>query len=109
MNSKKRYILSASDFSPYANGAATVAAKLALRRGEKLLLVHVTDSPRASVRTILNNRLEAEVERLQKTGVEVEGLLLESAKLSEGLVNYIRKEEPSLVVVGCGVKGAVDR
>jgi nucleotide-binding universal stress UspA family protein len=109
MHSKKRFILSASDFSFHAIDAAGVAAKLALRRGEKLRLVHVTDSPRANVRTILNNRLEAEVERLQKTGVEVEGLFLESAKLSEGLVNYIRKEEPSLVVVGCGVKGQVDR
>jgi nucleotide-binding universal stress UspA family protein len=109
MNSKKHFILSASDFSSHAVDASSVAAKLALSRGEKLRLVHMTDSPRASVRTILNNRLEAEVERLKKTGVEVEGLVLEAAKLSEGLVNYIRKEEPSLVVVGCGVKGPVDR
>ena len=109
MNSKKRFILSASDFSAHASDAATVAAKLALRRGEKLVLVHVTDAPRASVRTVLNRRLEAEVERLQTTGAEVEPLLLESAKSAEGLVRYIRKEEPSLVVVGCGVKGPVDR
>jgi hypothetical protein len=44
MNSRKRFILSATDFSPHANDAATVAAKLALRRSETLVLVHVTDS-----------------------------------------------------------------
>ena len=109
MNSKMHFILSASDFSYQANDAADVAAKLALRRGETLRLVHMTDSPRASVRNLLNDRLEAEVERLRNTGVVVEGLLLEGAGLSEGLVNYIRKESPSLVVVGCGVKGPVDR
>jgi nucleotide-binding universal stress UspA family protein len=109
MNSKKRFILLASDFSPQANDAAIVAAKLALRRGEKLRLVHVTESPRASVRAILKDRLAAEVERLQKTGADVEPVLLEGAKPAEGLVSYIRKEAPSLVVVSCGVKGPVDR
>ena len=109
MNSKKRFILSASDFSPHANDAATVAAKLALCRGEKLVLVHAADLPRPGVRTILNRRLEGEVERLRKTGVEVEALLLDGAKPSEVLVDYIRKEGPSLVVVGCDVKGPIDR
>lgn len=109
MNSNKRFVLSASDFSPNAADAATVAAKLALYRGEKLVLVHVTDSPRASARTVLNNRLKTEVDRLQKTGVEVEALLLDGVKAAEALVNYIRKEEPTLLVVGCGVKGPLDR
>jgi nucleotide-binding universal stress UspA family protein len=109
MKSKDRFILSASDFSAHANDAATVAAKLALRRGEKLLVAHATDSPRASVRTVLKSRLEAEAERLKSFGVEVEALLLDGAKPSQVLVNYIRKAEPSLVVVGCGVKSAMDR
>lgn len=109
MNSKQRFILSASDFSSHANDAAMVAAKLAFRRGERLMLVHVTDSPRASVRAVLNRRLAAEVERLQKTGVEVQALLLDGARPSESLVRYIRKEEPSLVVVGSGVKSPMDR
>jgi nucleotide-binding universal stress UspA family protein len=109
MNSKTRFILSASDFSPHASDAAMVAAKLALRRGEKLVLVHTTDSPRVSVRTILNTRLEAEVERLKKSGVEVEALLLEGPKPSEVLLKYIRQEDPTMVVVGCSVKGPMDR
>jgi nucleotide-binding universal stress UspA family protein len=53
--------------------------------------------------------LEAEVERLQKYAAEVEPLFVEGAKPVECLVRYIRKEEPSLVVVGCDVKGPVDR
>lgn len=109
MNSKKRFILSATDFSPHARNAATVAAGLALRRGEKLVLMHATDSPRASVRTLLQSRLDAEVERLGKTGVEVEALLLDGATPSEVLVSYIRKETPGLVVVSSGVKGPMDR
>ena len=109
MKSKRGFILSASDFSLHASDAATVAAKIALRRGEMLRLVHVTDAPRASVRMILQNRLEAEGVRLRKTGVEVEPLLLDGAKPAEELVRYIRKEEPSLIVVGCDVKGPMDR
>jgi nucleotide-binding universal stress UspA family protein len=109
MNSRKQCILSASDFSPHASDAATVAAKLALRRGEKLLLVHVTNSPRGSVRAILKNRLYAEAARLQKLGAEVEALLMDDATPSQALVAYIRKQQPSLVVVGCGVQGAMDR
>ncbi|MEO6002676.1 MAG: universal stress protein [Opitutus sp.] len=109
MNSKKRAILLASDFSPQANDAATVAVKLALRRGESLQLVHVTDSPRASERSILSDRLEVETERLKKLGVVVESLLLDDGKDLEALVAHIRTEQPSLVVVGCGLKGPLDR
>ena len=109
MSSKKQFILSASDFSPQTKDAATIAAKLALRRGEKLLLAHATDSTRASVRTILNDRLAAEVERLQKTGVEVDSLLLEGSRPSDVLVSCIREAKPSLVVVGCRVQGPLDR
>ena len=109
MNSKPRFILSASDFSPHAREAATVAAKLAARRREQLRVVHVTDSPLASVHAILKSRLEAEVARLEAPGVEVEGVLLDGVKLAEVLVSYIRQEQPSLVVVASGVKGAMDR
>jgi nucleotide-binding universal stress UspA family protein len=109
MNSKPRYILSAYDFSPQAGDAAMVAAKLAVQRGEKLQLVHVTDSPRESVRAVLESRLQTETERLQKLGAEVEPVLLDAPKLSEGLVEHLRKVRPSLVVVGCGVKGLMDR
>ncbi len=109
MNSKTRFILSATDFSARASDAADVAAKLALCRGERLVLVHVADSPRASVRTILQGRLETEVERLKQTGAEVEARLLDGAKPTEVLVSHVRREAPGLVVLGSGVKGPMDR
>src|SRR5688572_25795667 len=109
MNVNRSFILCATDFSPQAIDAATVAAKIALRRGEKLRLVHATDAPKASVLAILKSRLDTEVERLQKTGSDVELVLLDKPRPSEGLLAYIRKELPSLVVVGCAVKGPIDR
>jgi nucleotide-binding universal stress UspA family protein len=109
MNATPSFILCATDFSPQACDAATVAAKIALRRGEKLRLVHATDAPKASVLAILRNRLDAEVERLKKSGSDVEPVLFDHRRPSEGLLAYIRKELPSLVVVGCGVKGPIDR
>jgi nucleotide-binding universal stress UspA family protein len=109
LNAKKRFIVSASDFSLPANDAAMVAAKLALRRGEKVVLLHVTDSTRASVRSMLANRLAAEADRLRETGVEVEAVVVEAANRSEGLVSFIRRKGPSLVVVGGGRKGPMDR
>ena len=109
MNATKSLILCATDFSSHASDAATVAAKLALRRGEKLRLIHVADSPRASVRAILQTRLDAEVERLGKNGFEAEGLLLDGSRPSEEVLKHIRRESPTLVVVGGGVKGPMDR
>jgi nucleotide-binding universal stress UspA family protein len=109
MNANRSFILCATDFSPHAVDAATVAAKIALRRGEKLKLIHAADAPNASVRAILKSRLDHEVERLQKTGSDVESFLLNSPRPSRELVGCIRTELPSLVVVGCAVKGPIDR
>ena len=109
MNAKKSSILCATDFSPHANEAATVAAKIALRRGEKLRLIHITHSPRASVLTTLRSRLDSELDRLQKSGFEAEALLLNGSRPADELVAYIRREPASLVVVGCGVKSPMDR
>ena len=109
MNANRSFSLCATDFSPHALDAATVAAKIAARRGETLRLVHATDAPAASVMPILKRRLAAEVDRLQKNGTEVDSLLLNHPRPTQGMLAYIRKELPSLVVVGCTVKGPVDR
>lgn len=109
MNANRSFILCATDFSPHAIDAATVAAKIALRRGEKLRLVHATDAPTATALGILKDRLDREVERLQQRGTAVEALLLEDRRPSEALLAYIRAELPALVVVGCAVKGTIDR
>jgi nucleotide-binding universal stress UspA family protein len=110
MNASHSFILCATDFSAQAADAATVAAKIALRRGERLRLVHAAESPSGSVQTLLRNRLSAEVERLKREGAEAEPLLLTgSVRPSDGLLTYIRDERPDLIVVGCAVKGPLDR
>lgn len=109
MNAKQSFILCATDFSPHASEAACVAAKIAGRRGEKLRLVHATDAPRTGVVTLLQERLDAEIARLNRDGIAVEGVLLDDPHPSERLLAYVRQEKPSLIVVGCGVKGPIDR
>lgn len=103
------FILCATDFSAHATDAATVAAKLALRRGEKIRLVHAADVPRASVLLTLHGRVNVEAARLRKLGAEVETLVLDGRKPVAKLLAYIRDEQPALVVVGSGGKGALDR
>ena len=109
MNANRSFILCATDFSSHAADAATIAGRLASRRGEKLQLVHTTDAPKASVRAILKQRLDAEVERLRKAGIDAEPLLLDGRIPSDELLRHVRQEPPSLIVVGCWVKGPVDR
>ena len=109
MKAISSFVLCATDFSSHAHDAATVAAKLALRRGENLRLVHATDSPGEGMRALLQERLEKEVARLQTLGVAAEAILLEGARPSGELLASIEREPPSLVVVGCAGKGVIDR
>src|SRR5688572_5923981 len=109
MKSNRSFILCATDFSSRASEAASVAAKLAQRSSQKLLLVHATDDRRASVLSVLRSRLETAVQNFSKTGVDVEATLLQGSRPSEALLTFIRDREPSLVVVGCGLKGPMDR
>lgn len=109
MKPNRSFILCATDFSPHAADAATVAGRIALLRREKLQLVHTTDSPLASVRSVLVSHLEADAERLRKLGVEVEPLLLDGAHAVPELLRHAGENPPALIVVGCGVKGPMDR
>lgn len=109
MKTNRVSILCATDFSPRTAGAADVAAKLARRRGELLRLVHASDSPNASVVTILKSRLEAEAERLRKWGVEVAPRLLTGRRGTDEVLAHVRADPPTLVVVGCAGKGVIDR
>lgn len=109
MNPTRPCILCATDFSPHANNAATIAAKLALGRSENLRLVHATDATSATALTTAKKHLEAEAQRLRQTGASVEPLLLEGRHPSEALLAHIRAELPALVVVASGVKGPIDR
>src|SRR6188768_1009238 len=82
MKSNRSFILCATDFSSRAGEAAAVAAKLAQRSSQKLLLVHASDDCRASVSAVLRSRLETAVQNLSKTGVEVEAVLLHGSRPS---------------------------
>lgn len=109
MKATQTFIICATDFSTHANAAAGVAAKLALRRAEKLLLVHATDTEAGKVSASLNRRLESEAVHLRESGADVEPILLHGDRPTEALLAYVREQGPSLVVVGCGVKGPIDR
>lgn len=109
MKPNASFILCATDFSPHAVEAADVAAKLALRRSELLRVVHATDATLGSVLAAIKQRLEAEAERLRRTGARVEALLLKAIRPTDILLEYIATTKPELVVVSSSVKGLVDR
>jgi nucleotide-binding universal stress UspA family protein len=109
MNTIRPCILCATDFSSHAKEAAGVAAKLALRENGKLLLVHSVDAPGGHVAAALNRRLETDAAVLRKTCGNVESVLLQGARPTDAFVAYVREQQPVLVVVGGGVKSALDR
>ena len=109
MKSTPSFILCATDFSPRAVAAATVAAQLARGRSEKLRLVHVSAARTASALGTARKRLADEVQRLAGSGTEVEPFFLQGARPTAVLVDHIRGSHPELVVVGSDAKGAFDR
>lgn len=98
MHSKDPFIFCATDFSPAADGAALVAAKLAQRRGERLRLIHATATPSLRDRAVLRGRLEAEITRVCPNVGEPHVLF--GVSPAAELLHYIRQERPSLVIVG---------
>jgi nucleotide-binding universal stress UspA family protein len=109
MNPTTAFILCSTDFSPASRDVADVAAKIALGRSEKLRLVHISANRSGEALSTARQRLEAEEERLRKRGADVESLLLESSRPTEALLQHIRADLPTLVVVASGVKGPLDR
>jgi nucleotide-binding universal stress UspA family protein len=109
MSSNRSFILSATDFSPAAIEASTVAAKLSLCRSQPLRLVHVSGATSETAVGVERSHLEAEAQRLRDFGVEVEALLVQSARPAEALLEHIRTDLPSLVIVSSSVKGPIDR
>ncbi|MGH7956757.1 MAG: universal stress protein, partial [Opitutaceae bacterium] len=109
MKPNPSFVLCATDFTPAANDAANVAARLARQRAEGLRLVHATDTTSTRALAETKKRLEAEAQRLRELGATVEPLLLEGMRPSDVLVERIRAERPTLVVVSSSVKGPLDR
>lgn len=75
MNTKRPFILCATDFSDRASAAATVAVKFALRRAQTLQFVNVCEPRNVSVVVRARRRLEKEAMRLRELGTAVETLL----------------------------------
>ena len=99
----------ATDFPPAAIASADVAAKLALQRSEQLRLVHATESTNVRALAETRKRLDAEVARLRKTGVNVAPCLIEGESPTHAVLEQTRAEGASLIVVSSSVKGPMDR
>ncbi len=105
-------VVCGTDFSPQAQEAARVAARLASARSEPLLLVHVVDelgaeivlgSPDDGLYDDLRDQLEVEATRLRETGAAVE-VRLEAGVPGDRLAVLAASVHAWLVVIGAGVR-----
>lgn len=114
-------IVCATNFSDAAQAASTVAARLAVKAGEPLWLIHVL--PKENVRAFGPPLLEAaegalagEAKRLEALGAKVERRLL-TGEAHECIDVFAREQQATLVVAAApshqtpflGVGGTVDR
>lgn len=102
-------VLCGTDFSERAQRAAGVAAKLAARNSQGLLLAHVTQTPAPDLLGFASQRLQAESAQLASYGATIEPLLVKESPVAKALLGLIDARKPSLIVVAAGTKGAVDR
>jgi nucleotide-binding universal stress UspA family protein len=107
-------ILCATDFSEPAAEASRVAARLARRLGDELLLVHAWTSPFALYREVImdpkvvqerlveqsGRALERAATNLRDEGVPVETRLVESADAAEAVTAVAKEVDARLIVVG---------
>ena len=105
---KGRCVVCGTDFSAYSAEAASVAAAVAMRLGQPLLLVHsmaetfreeLPDAARDSLMPLLGERLSAEGARLRMLGANVETVLLRGLP-DDGIAAFIRDCGAGLLVVG---------
>lgn len=99
----------ATDFSPRAGAAATVAATLAIRRGATLRLVHALPQRGAGQAGPAREQLETEAARLRVLGATVETTLLREFPPVRALRRFLGTLSPSLIVVASAPKSLVDR
>jgi nucleotide-binding universal stress UspA family protein len=102
-------IACATDFSPRAGAAATVAATLALRRGSALHLVHALPRRGSGLAGPAREKLEAEAARLRVLGAIVETTLLRESPPVRALRRFLDALSPSLIVVASAPRSLVDR
>ena len=118
MKTPARNIVCATDFSANADGAADVAAAMAIKRGLDVVLVHATDEARAytegtkAFREFLRPvraRLNKEAKRLRRLGAKVQEVLLHGQWAETAIVEYLEQHPSELVVLSSVSKTTFDR
>ncbi len=94
-------ILVGTDFSKHASSVSDVAADVARRRGEDLLLVHVVDGPLVpEIAARDEARLSEEVRRLTVHGCRIRTSLERDGSFGVRLAEVAEREHVTLLVVG---------
>jgi nucleotide-binding universal stress UspA family protein len=114
LNASSMKLICATDFSEPAVEAGRVAARLARRFGDELLLVHAWTSPFALYREVIldpkevqarlveqaTRSMERAAASLRDEGITVETRLIESADPAEVICALAKEVEARLIVVG---------
>jgi nucleotide-binding universal stress UspA family protein len=95
-------IIVGTDFSRVSTTVADVAAELARRRNDDLVIAHVVDGPLlpASFAPRVHERIDAEARRLRAHGCHVRTALLPEGNFGRRLGELAEKERATLLVVG---------
>lgn len=93
-------ILVGTDFSPAALSTGIVAAELARRRGDELVLVHVVDGPLLPPPGGDHERIAEEARRLSAHGCRVRTVLERDGNRGKRLADIAEREDAALIVVG---------
>jgi len=109
MNAKSTRLVCATDLSDRAGRAADAALVLAARLRGEMTLVHSAQPGHGTGLVPAQRRLLMESERLHAGGVVVNAVLLRGFPAGDTVLDFLRKDPPSLVVVASEVKGPLDR
>lgn len=106
-------ILCSTDFSPSCIAAATVAAALTARLGGSVSLVHVAEYPETGgpevaeyFENTIKSRLHTEAERLRRTGIEVNEIVLHGSVYG-ALAAWAKEAAPFAIVAAPQTKRGV--
>lgn len=101
-------ILIGTDFSNTCRAVADIAAELARRRGEELVVAHVADGrllPSSTFPLADFGTIETEARRLRAFGCKVRPVLLRDGAVGTRLAELAEAEDVSVLVVGAQGRG----
>lgn len=100
-------IVVGTDFSPASSAVAVVAAEIARRRGEELVVGHVVDGPLLPepFAPVQHRRLHEEVRRLGGHGCRARAQILSDGNVGKELGALAQKERATLLVCGARSEG----